>query len=449
MGTMRYPNTNFAALALLLALTIVPACLPADAAFQTEASAHHPATKFAAEKTGHIENPSRPLDMPVDADWREELSHFRVRATGVGYMPTGPFLRFLDQAESNGPQADGGFRLFLSDPMTFMRQSGLPATMLLVLLGGLALNLTPCVLPMIPINLAILGAGAQRGSRMRGCALGSAYGAGIVLVYGLLGASVVATGTHFGAIQSSPWFNLAIALIFVVLALAMFDVVRIDFSGLQARAGGPPQRRGGFSTAFTMGMVAAFLAGACVAPVVIAVLLLASGLGSAGVLLPFLLGMGMALPWPFAGAGLSLLPKPGKWMVYVKYGFGAAILCLAFHHTHLAWRAWHPVTAAQAEALQGQHIVDGTSNAGLAKSLRQARLAKIPVFLDFQAGWCKNCQMMEAATFRSAPVKARLKSYTFIRYLADHPQNSNTQAVLDHFGVKGLPTFVILEAKRN
>ena len=51
------------------------------------------------------------------------------------------------------------------------------AILLLVLVGGLALNLTPCVLPMIPINLAIIGAGAQAGSRGRGFLLGSAYGA--------------------------------------------------------------------------------------------------------------------------------------------------------------------------------------------------------------------------------------------------------------------------------
>jgi hypothetical protein len=61
------------------------------------------------------------------------------------------------------------------------------AILLLVLVGGLALNLTPCVLPMIPINLAIIGAGAQAGSRRRGFLLGLAYGAAMAVVYGALG----------------------------------------------------------------------------------------------------------------------------------------------------------------------------------------------------------------------------------------------------------------------
>ena len=73
---------------------------------------------------------------------------------------------------------------------------------------------------------------------------------------------------------------------------------------------------------FFMGAVSALLAGACVAPVVIAVLILSSELylsGSiTGLFFPFFLGLGMALPWPFAGAGLAFLPKPGKWMQIVN-----------------------------------------------------------------------------------------------------------------------------------
>ena len=89
-----------------------------------------------------------------------------------------------------------------------------------------------------------------------------------------------------------------------------------------------------------MGVVAALMAGACVAPVVISVLLLSAHLYGAGMvaglLLPFLLGLGMALPWPFAGAGLSLLPKPGQWMKWVKYSFGVLILLFAAYYGYLA-----------------------------------------------------------------------------------------------------------------
>src|SRR5439155_18445634 len=147
------------------------------------------------------------------------------------------------------------------------------AILLIVFVGGLALNLTPCVLPMIPINLAIIGAGARAGSRSRGFLLGGAYGAAMAVVYGVLGLVVILTAGTFGTINSSPWFNLGIAAVFVVLALAMFDVLIIDFSRFSSNVRVGEPSRGSFLVAFGMGSVAALLAGACVAPVVLQVVL--------------------------------------------------------------------------------------------------------------------------------------------------------------------------------
>ena len=88
--------------------------------------------------------------------------------------------------------------------------------------------------------------------------------------------------------------------------------------------------RGSLALAFGMGAIAALLAGACVAPVVIQVVLFSSDLYAQGtgiaLGLPFVLGIGMAIPWPIAGAGLTRLPKPGAWMVRVKQLLGAVIL---------------------------------------------------------------------------------------------------------------------------
>ncbi len=349
-------------------------------------------------------------------------------------------LRFLDQAEGNDVGEVSGIRFFLTDPVAFVRESGLLLTILFILAGGLALNLTPCVLPMIPINLAIIGAGAQAGSKGRGFALGATYGLGIALVYGLLGVAVVLTGSQFGTIQANPWFNLVIAIIFVVLALAMFDVFHIDLSRFQSKLGGGQQKQGSFLVAITMGSVAALLAGACVAPVVIAVLLLATNVyeasGPVGLTLPFVLGIGMALPWPFAGAGLSFLPKPGKWMEYIKYGFGVGIVFFALYYGHLSYRAFRPADITEHGEVEGHLLVDGTSNVGLADALKQARADETPVFIDFWASWCKNCQVMDKTTFKDEMVKARLEGYTFIKYIAEDPVNPNTKTVMDHFEVQ-------------
>ena len=306
-------------------LRIVPATAKAgdpDASRRVHA-AHRGAAHRSAGSTRRRPDPGRSRPRPVDPRDFSKLDSFTVAGTTGGYLKTQAFLEFIHDAEQ-GIARKGLFE-----------GRGPIAILVLILLGGLALNLTPCVLPMIPINLAIIGAGAQAGSRRRGFLLGSTYGAAMAVVYGVLGLIVILTAGTFGTINASPWFNAGIAVLFVVLGLAMFDVVNIDFSRFSSGMRGPDQR-GTFAVAFTMGAVAALLAGACVAPVVIQVVLFSSSLYASGtslaLALPFVLGLGMAIPWPIAGAGLAALPKPGMWMVRVKQAFGVLILGTAAYY---------------------------------------------------------------------------------------------------------------------
>ncbi|MBN2684504.1 MAG: hypothetical protein JXR40_04445, partial [Pontiellaceae bacterium] len=186
-------------------------------------------------------------------EWKAALEKFTLAGSAEGYMRPSRFIEFLDQAESGALEG----KTVADDSGSLLARRGILLMILFILVGGLALNLTPCVLPMIPVNLAIIGAGAQAGSKGRGFALGAVYGLGIALAYGLLGVVVVLTGANFGSLQSSPWFNLVIALIFIALALAMFDVIQIDFSRFQSKLGGGTNKSGSFVMAFTMGIVAA------------------------------------------------------------------------------------------------------------------------------------------------------------------------------------------------
>lgn len=382
---------------------------------------------------------------PSTAEGADTWTHGFAMVSGGGYMKTGEFLAFLDQAEGQTPAADTsrtGLAGFLNDPVVFFHAHGLLLTLLLVLLGGMLLNLTPCVLPMIPINLAILGAGAGAGSRGRGFGLGAAYGAGIVLVYGGLGWIILRSGLFFGALQASPWFSLAVGLIFAALTLALFDVFVIDFARFVTPKHDSGGRKGALA-AFSAGALSALLAGACVAPVVLAVLLLAGSLYAGGArgaqFLPFVLGLGMALPWPFAGAGLSVLPKPGMWMVRVKQAFGVLLALLAVYYFYLAAVGF--MSAKQA-ARDGS-IVAGDRAAWEAK-VAQARREGKPLFVDFWATWCKNCAVMERTTFQDEQVKQRLARYVVVKVQAERPERSPAKEMLAAFGIRGLPGFVVL-----
>jgi thioredoxin:protein disulfide reductase len=320
-----------------------------------------------------------------------------------------------------------------------------------VLLGGLALNLTPCVLPMIPINLAIIGAGAQAQSRGRGFLLGSAYGGAMAIVYGILGLVVILTAGTFGTINASPWFNLGIAVLFVVLGLAMFDLLLIDFSKYSTHFAGSGTR-GSVLLAFTMGAVAALLAGACVAPVVIQVVLFSSNLYAAGVslalALPFCLGIGMAIPWPIAGAGLASLPKPGMWMVRVKQAFGVFILATAVYYGYEAYslfaNRWVD-PAAVSSSVQEQLKAGWYSS--MADGLAAAKRENKPVLIDVWATWCKNCLTMDKTTLASEDVKNALSGYVKIKYQAEDPDAEPARSVLRRLSAPGLPAYAILKPK--
>ena len=322
-----------------------------------------------------------------------------------GYMPADKFIQFLKGEETSSPLPSSFFLL----PF-------------FLLLAGLALNLTPCVLPMIPVNLIVIGQSVRRGIL---------YGLGIALAYGALGVAAAVGGMAFGTIQSSPWFNVGVAAVFVALGLALAGVFHIDFSARRFRAG-----------AFLMGVLSAVLAGACVAPVLVSVLLLTADLSAKGnrlaLFLPFLVGLGMALPWPFLGAGMKVLPKPGAWMKWVNRVFAVIVFGFAAWYGTLAWRGF---TGGESGAVAAEDGVVEATPATFADALKSA---KRPVLVDCWASWCKNCAAMDVV-MSEKPVREELKRYTVIKLQAE---DIGELRKLRGFGaVQGLPAFGVIEGE--
>jgi len=355
------------------------------------------------------------------------LEEFVIIKKGGGFLNASEFLKFLNTSEA--------------DSDSIIENRGFLSMIFFILLGGMLLNFTPCVLPMIPINLAIIGAGAEAKTKAQGFIKGGVYGLAIALSYGALGLFSVLTGAKFGTLNSSPVFNFIIAAVFVLLALAMFDIFTIDFSRYSAKFSGPGGNRGTFIAIFAMGIVAALLAGACVAPVVIAVLLYSTTIYAdgniAGLFLPFLLGVGMAIPWPFAGAGISVIPKPGAWMVKVKYGFGILILIFAAYYGYLGVTLFDNGSSTTADSsFEALH-------AGLLESKQTGK----PLFIDFWANWCKNCSVMDKTTFKDPAVIKRLEDFIVVKFQAENMKDPEIRKILDSFSIPGLPGFVILNSK--
>lgn len=405
---------------------------------------------------------SFPLD-PASPDGRSPTgrpppaSPIRETSRLVGHATVPQFLSFLSSASPDTPVIPE-----IPDspaPSPPSRPRPVLPLLLSALLGGLLLNLTPCVLPMIPVNLAILGAGRRSShSRPRRFLLGLAYALGMALSYGLLGALVVQTGAVFGAALNTPPAHALLALLFAALGLALLGRWTLDLSRFRPRAARPrdPSSPAPYPllllAALSAGALAALLAGACVAPVLVATLTLAASLHAAqpaaALSLPFALGIGMALPWPLLALGLEFLPRPGAWMTRLNRAFGVLLLLLAAYYAFLAVRPLLPRPAPDDPSLLVLDLSAPDAPPDPASAIATFADGR-PVLLEFSARWCKVCALMHRTTLADPSVISAAAPYARVRILADDPSRPPASTFLKTHRVAGFPTYLLLSPPAN
>ena len=165
----------------------------------------------------------------------------------------------------------------------------------------------------------------------------------------------------------------------------------------------------------------------------------------AALALPFVLGLGMAIPWPLAGAGITALPKPGAWMVRVKQAFGIVILITAAYYGYLAYTLFADrwVDAGEVTSSVESLVADGWYSS-LEQGLAAAQRDQKPVLVDLWATWCKNCLVMDRTTLADPAVKSALDGYVKIKFQAEQPGEAPARDVMQRFEAIGLPHYAIL-----
>ncbi len=206
--------------------------------------------------------------------------------------------------------------------------------------AGFLISFTPCVYPVIPIQLGFIGgqtAAARKNgggsARLQGFALSVLFVTGMSLVYAALGAFASLTGTLFGLWSASPWTYILVGNVVLVMALSMLDV--FQFPTPQFLAGWNPERKGrGYVSAILIGASSGLVVGPCTAPALGAALAYVGTQGNVifgmSVLFVFAFGMGalMIVLGTFGGV-LAALPHSGEWMVKVKKAFGVVMIIVA------------------------------------------------------------------------------------------------------------------------
>ncbi|MBT8106815.1 MAG: protein-disulfide reductase DsbD [Gammaproteobacteria bacterium] len=205
----------------------------------------------------------------------------------------------------------------------------------LFFLAGLALALTPCVLPMIPILSGIIAGEGDNVTPTRGFTLALSYVLGMAIIYTAAGIAAAAAGLQLQAMFNQPWVLVLFSGLFVFLALGMFGLFELQMpSSVQTKLSNisGQQRSGTMLGAFIMGGLSALIVTACVAPVLIAALMVIAQTGDMvrGGTGLFAMSLGMGAPLLLVGAAQGkVLPRAGSWMVAVRNAFGFMMLGLA------------------------------------------------------------------------------------------------------------------------
>lgn len=202
--------------------------------------------------------------------------------------------------------------------------------------AGVLTSLTPCIYPMIPITVGVIGGTAERASRWRTVVRTLTYVTGLALFYAILGVIAGVTGSLFGTVSSNPWSRLAIGNLLLLFGLAMLGVIPLSAPNrLVAWASG--LRGGSLPAVFLLGATSGIVAAPCGAPAFAAVLTWVAGTGSAvlGFVYLFVFSLGMTALLVVVGlssGALAALPRSGAWTVWVKRAAGVIMIGVAEYY---------------------------------------------------------------------------------------------------------------------
>jgi thiol:disulfide interchange protein DsbD len=372
-------------------------------------------------------------------------------------------------------------------------------------LGGILSVLTPCVLPLIPITMAIL-AGKDGGG---GSSFGKAlfYVAGIILTFTVLAALAAFSGRTFGAqILGNSIVITIFSLLFFFLSLSMLGLYELQLpSSVQTKLsviGGD-----GKIGAFLMGLAAGFVAVPCTGPVLGTLLAVAAVSGNPvfSVSLLFAYACGFGMPFLLLGSGIGKVPKGGAFMDIVKSALGIAIMTISFyalsisvkpfdeflstglgsakvislacvilgfiagavhadgHSPKIAVRfakiagaalvafgiVWNlksefPTTKENIDGIRWTHSLDDALN-----EAKKSGGDRKYILLDFGAEWCAACKEMDAVTFTDKTVIDEINRNWIAVKIDGTVSSAGLVALEQKYAVTGYPGFVVLDSKGN
>ncbi len=370
-------------------------------------------------------------------------------------------------------------------------ERGLGYAVIAFFLFGLALNLTPCVYPVIPITVAFFAAQSEQ-RRSRIFVLASYYVVGIAVVFSVLGLVSALAGRQWGFLFQNPWFVVLISIMILCMAAGMFGAFELSVpSSVMTRFG---KSRQGSIGSLIMGLTAGVVIAPCAAGIIVGLVGVVAKLGivAKGTLLFFVMGLGLGLPYlllAMSSGLVSRMPKSGVWMVWIRKLFGVLLIGVAiyflvpqgkliddqqgfylgvlgifgglllgflehqegygrtfkamrailgclliFGGAFLVERAIHPAV----EAIDWVHYTN--------QSIEQLQEKHRPILMEFYADWCAACKELERKTFDDDRVVEKSKAFTMVRVDCTS-RDKASQGLIKRFKVTGFPATLFFSPK--
>ena len=369
----------------------------------------------------------------------------------------------------------------------YIKEKGLFLTLVLIFLGGLALNLTPCVYPLIPITISYFGAQVSN-KKSQKIILAIVYVLGMSITYSVLGLVAALTGGLFGSLLQNPIIVGVIVLILLALALSMFGLFEIRIPQSIANFSGK-NRQGYFGTAL-MGLTVGFIAAPCIGPFVLGLLVYVGQIGSAflGFIMFFILAMGLGFPYIFLAifsGSITKLPRSGEWMEGVKIIFGFVMIGLALYIAaplmslevyeivfpiFLILAGFYLIVIDRKAVNASVYtrikyviaigaIVAGSMNLNFSKEQPMAGVydwqhlstqqqidasiskADKPTIIDFYADWCAQCKELDKYTYTDPKVVELSKKFNNIKI----DLTKENKEITDKYNILGLPVVAFID----
>ena len=448
-------------------------------------------------------------------DWPKEISGVIVEEAGSRRTGFEVILSISDNPPAGETTSRTGVTPVSNSPdqntetgaTPVLRPQSLWRMLLYAFIGGLILNIMPCVLPVIALKiLGFINHAQHEPGRVR--ALGLVYAAGVLVSFLALAAVVIgvkAAGHHagWGMQFGNPEFIVVLTTLITLVALNLFGVFEVTLGGRTLSAAGQLASKQGAPGAFFNGLLATALATPCTAPFLAPALGFAFTKSPTLIVLIFLfVGLGLAAPYVVLSwnpAWMKFLPKPGAWMEKFKIAMGFPMLLTAVwlfnlaaddYGTNVLWLGVFLVLMAFAAWIFGSFVQRGRTGKGVALAIvlilliggyafalenqlhwrepmtvadstatspdgidwqtwspdavAKAQSEGHPVLVDFTANWCLTCQVNKKIAIDVSSVRAKLKEINAVALVGDYTHfPDNITAELNRYGRAGVPLVLV------